>query len=150
MAEPGNIEGVRLELEAVRRDARNEARSLKKQVKAWRVLACGSDVVAIALGALAAATAAVALGDVVTAASAGVAAAAAGFDATVRPGQLAAREADRQGKWANVESQADQTIGGLQGLDDAQADKALEAVQRRQQQLEKQDLQRKDYAPLAW
>jgi hypothetical protein len=144
------MEGVKLELEAVRRDARTEATSLKKKVSAWRFVACGSDVLAIALGALAAASAAVALGDVVTAASAGVAAAAAGFDATVRPGQLAAREADRQSDWANVESKADQTIGGLRELGESPADKELKALQHRQHQLEKQDLKRKDYAPLAW
>ncbi len=150
MAEPEDRKGVRLELEAVRRDARNEARSLKNKVSAWRFLACGSDVVAIALAGLASASAAVALGDVVTAASAGVAAAAAGFDATVRPGQLAAREAEYQSEWAKVESQADQTIGGLGGLSQAQADEELKALRLQRERLEKQDLKRKDYAPLAW
>ena len=150
MAEPGYIEGVGLELHAVRQVARDEARSLKNKVKAWRFLACASDVLAIVLSALAAASAAVALGDVVTAVSAGVAAAAAGFDATVRPGQLAAREADYEGEWAKVESKADQTIGGLRALGETEADKIVKALQRRQRQLKKQDLKRKDYAPLAW
>lgn len=151
MTESERKKGARLSLESVRAEAERRATSLKRWVRAWRVSACGSDVLAILLAGFASASAVIALGDVVTAVTAGVAAAAALFGSTVRPGQLAARDEARRGEWATLGSEADQMLNHLGRSTVAQVEEGVSALEGRRNELDQRNVpKRKEYPPLAW